>query len=144
MHVMVCLDKEMGMMFGKRRQSRDKVVVEDVLALCGEQPLRMNEYSHKLFAEYEKEILVEENFLEQAEEGDFCFVEDQNIEMYQDKIEKLIIYWWNRSYPETLVCNLDLEGWEKESMEEMPGNSHELITREIYHKVSVENGGIEI
>ena len=49
MKVIVCLDERRGMMFNNRRQSRDSVLIEDVVKdLCGEK-LFISPYSEKLF-----------------------------------------------------------------------------------------------
>ena len=48
MKLIVCLDDNNGMMFNKRRQSRDRVLVENVVELCKSEKLYTNEYSAKL------------------------------------------------------------------------------------------------
>ena len=66
MNVMVCVDDKMGMMFHNRRQSKDRVVREDMLALMTNQ-LWVSPYTAKQFEEAEQErLLVAEDFLEQA------------------------------------------------------------------------------
>ena len=47
MIVFVCLDDNNGMMFGGRRQSRDRVVIQDILAQCECSRLWIDEYSAK-------------------------------------------------------------------------------------------------
>ena len=51
MKLIVCLDDNNGMMFNKRRQSRDRLLIENMLELCKGERLYTNEYSGKLFSE---------------------------------------------------------------------------------------------
>jgi hypothetical protein len=50
------------------------------------------------------------------------------------KIEKIIVFWWNRHYPSDRKFDLDLSKWNKVSEEEFAGYSHEKITKEVYEK----------
>ncbi len=51
MKLIVCLDDKNGMMFNNRRQSRDKILIENMLELCKDKKLYTSEYSSKLFPE---------------------------------------------------------------------------------------------
>ena len=131
MIVIVCIDDNNGMMFNNRRQSQDAILREDILALARDGQLRMNAYSKKQFPG-ESPVRIQADFLEKAEPGDFCFVEDRDIGPYEDRIEKLILYRWNRKYPADTFFTLDLREWRLEESVEFAGSSHEKITREIY------------
>ena len=72
MKLIVCLDDNNGMMFNKRRQSRDRVLVENILEFCKGEKVYTSEYSVKLFPENTVEIF--EN-IEQIGIS-FCFAED--------------------------------------------------------------------
>ncbi len=37
--------------------------------------------------------------MDKARPGDFCFIENVAPSAYEDKIEKIILYRWNRTYP---------------------------------------------
>ena len=79
-------------------------------------------------------ITVTDSFLDIAGVGDACFVENRPLAKYVDKIEELIIYRWNRVYPFDVGFDIDIA---KTSLklcetEELVGNSHEKITKEIY------------
>ncbi|MCI7813725.1 MAG: ribonuclease Z [Lachnospiraceae bacterium] len=140
MKIIVCLDELGGMMFNKRRQSQDRVVREKILELCGGEKLWMSPYSYKLYEEMEGENLcVEEEFLEMASQGEFCLVEDRLLKEYDEKIEELIVFWWNRRYPTDFRLDLDLNQWESVNMDEFEGSSHEKITKEIYRKKGNEH-----
>ena len=132
MIVFVCLDDNNGMMFGGRRQSRDRVVIQDILAQYECSRLWIDEYSAKLFEGMEGDISTDKDFLQKAGQGEFCFVENQRLEQVKGKIEKLIVYRWNRNYPENFSLDLDLSQWVLESSVDMAGFSHEKITKESY------------
>ena len=74
------------------------------------------------------------DFLEQAGEGEYCFVENTGLQAVEAKIEKIIVFWWNRHYPSDRKFDLDLSKWNKVSEEEFAGYSHEKITKEVYEK----------
>ena len=133
MKVAVCLDDANGMMFNHRRQSRDRILLEDMIRECGDRPLFINEYSEKLLGNLENKV-VSGDFLTQAQEEDLCFVEDQPLLPVEDSIRKLIIYRWNRLYPGDQFFDIPLEehGWKLISTTEFAGSSHEKITREDY------------
>ena len=57
MKLIVCLDDNKGMMFNNRRQSRVRVLIENVLELCKGEKLYTNEYSSKLFPENVVEVI---------------------------------------------------------------------------------------
>ena len=133
MIVFITLDDKMCTMFNKRRLSRDEEVCKKVLDIsCGKR-LLMNAYSSKLFSSAE-EVIVNENFMDEAMEGDFCFVENIMLNPYIDKIEKLVVFKWNRHYPSDTKTDIDFSLWEITQSVEFSGKSHEKITMEVYEK----------
>lgn len=126
MKLIVCLDDKNGMLFNKRRQSRDKILIENVLELCKGEPLYTNEYSATLFPE--KSVVICEDF-ETVENG---YVFAENFMVDEDKIQEIIIYKWNRVYPADAYFNISLDGWELAETVDFVGSSHEKITRERY------------
>ncbi len=126
MKLIVCLDDNNGMMFNSRRQSRDRVLIENILEYCKGEKLYVNEYSSKLFPENSVEIC--EN-LEKLEKGYF-FAE--NILPNEESVEEIIVYKWNRVYPADVHFNIDLGNWKLTETVDFEGSSHEKITREIY------------
>ena len=134
MKIIVCVDDQMGMMFNNRRQSRDRIVREDMLLLVPEQ-LWVSPYTAKQFEETDQErLLVAEDFLEQAEEGEYCFVEDADITPYADKIENIILYHWKRMYPADTHFTIPLTDFALVERKDLTGNSHPDMIREIYTK----------
>ena len=132
MTAIICVDDRNGMLFNHRRQSQDRVLRQDLLREAAGHILRMNTYSLRQFKEAPPNVRSSEDFLEQAKPGEFCFVEDRDPLSFADRIEKLILYRWNRRYPADLYFTLPLEGWTLERREDFPGSSHENITKEVY------------
>lgn len=134
MTAVVCIDDKNGMMFNKRRQSRDSILIDDLMSLCSGKVLHMCEYSRSLFENYQEKISVDENFPESAGKHDICFIENADLSSYAERIDKLIIYRWNRHYPSDLKLTLDLSEYKLQNRTEFKGSSHDKITREEYIK----------
>lgn len=135
MNIIVCLDDKNGMMFNKRRQSKDSILRKNIYKSLSGKSLWMNEYSYQQFEEDQYDpICVDEQFMEKVKKGEYCFVENIKIAGYKDSIEKMIVYKWNRNYPSDFKLDLSLDDgeWILESTEEFAGNSHEKITKEEY------------
>ena len=134
MKLMVCLDDRGGMLFNRRRQSKDKAVRADILSLTADSKLWMNGYSAGQFSPEQSNIIVDEEFLEKAGEQDYCFAENVDISAYAEKVSRVIVYRWNREYPADVRFPAELfcHRWKKVCQDDFPGNSHECITREVY------------
>ncbi len=129
MNVAVCIDDNCGMLFNSRRQSRDRILIEDFLRTAENNRVFIRSFSEKLFTDMN--VSVNDNCLDEAEENDFCFVEDECILPFSQKIRKLIIYKWNRVYPSDFCFEMP-DGFTLTETFEFQGSSHEKITREIY------------
>lgn len=129
MILIVCVDNNDGMMFNKRRQSRDRVLIERIKCITEGKSLWMNSYSAPLFG---NGVCVDEAFQSKAAEGEFCFVENER--PLEEKAEKVILYKWNRDYPADMYFNIDLSVWRLAASTGFEGYSHEKITEEIYVK----------
>ena len=139
MKVIVCVDDGNGMLFNKRRQSQDRVLQDDVQKMTAGQKLWMNAYSARQFQEGSQTgenvtgvsetaaLIVAEDFLRQAGENDFCFVENEKLLPYSDRITEVVVYRWNRSYPGDFHLDLDLKQWRLVQTTEFAGYSHEKI-----------------
>ena len=137
MIIMICLDDRGGMLFNKRRQSQDVLLRQQILTETAGGRLWMNSYSAKQFAEESAaNIVVDEAFMDKARPGDFCFIENVAPSAYEDKIEKIILYRWNRTYPGDLYFDIPLEehGWKLIETVDFAGRSHEKITKEVYER----------
>lgn len=135
MNVVLCIENRGGMLFNHRRLSQDRAVRAHILKDAAGQKLWMNAYSAGQFTEEERaHISLAEDFLERAESGDFCFVEDQDITPYAAKIERIILYLWNRDYPSDMQFTFDLSEWHCIAREDFSGYSHEKLTREVFER----------
>ncbi len=136
MIIIAAVDDNYGLSFNKRRQSQDRILREKIISLTHNHVLWMNAYSRKQFKEVlsEEMISVDEEFLDRASEGEFCFVENVSVEPYKDKIEKMIVFKWNRRYPGDFYFDIDVneKEWKIIESEEFAGSSHEKITMEVY------------
>ena len=129
MNVAVCIDDNCGMLFNSRRQSRDRALIEDFLKTAEKGRVFIKSFSEKLFAD--KNVSVNDNCLSDAEENDFCFIEDESIIPFSDKINTLIVYKWNRVYPADFSFEMP-DGFTLAEASDFEGSSHEKITKEIY------------
>lgn len=135
MTVVVCIDNAYGMRFGGKRQSRDRVLIEDLMQTVGaDRKLWIAPGSASLFQKYAERVCVNEDFLTLAEPGDFCFVEDRELAPYLEKLEGIVLYRWNRDYPADFHLDVrpDALGWNLKGVTEFAGSSHEKITKEEY------------
>ena len=136
MTVIVCLEDRGGMLFNRRRLSRDRVLTANAVELARAEGKRLSMcgFSEKLFEEYSSLIDVDESFLDSGAE--ICFVENKALAPYLQLIDRLVIYRWNRTYPFDTAIDIDVskEPWRLLLREELAGYSHEKITKEIYVK----------
>lgn len=132
MTVIVCVDDQMGMAFGGRRVSRDKILTARILEITKYARLFVSPYSAPLF-EGADNVTVSENFLSDAADGDFSFAETTDPAPYCASAERIIIYRWNRRYPSDLKFTYSPEesGRRLVSTTDFAGSSHEKITEEI-------------
>lgn len=134
MRPIVCLDDKGGMLFGGRRQSKDRVLRGRVLAMCLGKKLWMSRYSAKQFEEG-GEFLVDDAYLSKAGFDDYVFVEDQGYSLAD--CDELVIYRWNRHYPGDVFFEADLSDFTLIQTSDFEGFSHETITEEIYRREGV-------
>ena len=132
MNIIACIDDNKGQLFNGRRQSKDIQVISKILTITEGKNLLINSFSEKLF---EEKAIVNVDFLECAGEGDFCFIENVSASEYIEKINKVYLFKWNRKYPSDFTFDLELENnFHLVSVEEFQGNSHELVTLEVWVK----------
>ena len=122
------------MLFNRRRQSQDRLLRSDLLREAAGRPVWMNAYSAKQFGSGAENLRAAEDFLDRAGSGELCFVEDRDLAPWLGRLEGIVLYRWNRTYPADLYFTLPLEGWTLERREEFPGSSHEKITKEVYRR----------
>ena len=135
MKVIVCLDDDLGMLFNGRRQSMDKALRDRMAQITMGKPLWMNAYSAGQFSDFPANAVVDENFLDKAMDDDYCFLENTDILAYASKVNTVIIYRWNRNYPQDVRFPVSLfcDNWHLISSCDFVGNSHDRITEEVYY-----------
>jgi hypothetical protein len=126
MKVFICLDEKNGMMFNKRRQSKDSIVIKKVRKIVDKEVLYVSEYTQSLFPEGK----VCEDF---SVINGYAFIENPN-DIFPDMIDTLYIFKWNRHYPSDKKFTMDLLGYIKSDEVEFGGSSHEKITLETYKR----------
>lgn len=127
MILITCIDNSNGIMFNKRRVSKDALLIERLKGITKENKIYVSEYSKPLFDGFDNLVLS----IEDLTNNDFYFLEDED---YTGNIDKIIIYKWNRDYPADKYFDIDLSSYELISTQDFQGSSHDLITEEIYIK----------
>lgn len=135
MKIIVCLDDFGGMLFNFRRQSRDRVLIEDVMSDLADKKIYISEFSKLLFEAYEGRYEIVDDFSGLSDDC-VCFVENIDVTPFIDKISGVTVYHWNRVYPRDFVfdINLEKEGFSLVSVREFVGYSHENIKKEVYER----------
>ncbi len=127
MTLYVCLDDRNGMLFNRRRQSRDAAVLEDIRSSIPAL-LTIDPFSEKLIREAGIPYVLAENLREDAH----FFLENRSAAEILPLAFKVVIYRWNKHYPADFRWDGDLSGFTLESTAEFPGRSHDIITKEVY------------
>ncbi len=136
MNVAVCVDKRGGMMFNRRRQSRDSAVTARVLEIARERggTLYVSAYSSALFDGADGVRVVTVDAVPTGGDGVF-FVEDIDISGCIDKIDTLFVFNWNRRYPADRSIPFDPhKTMTLLSARVFAGTSHESVVEEVYVK----------
>lgn len=127
MILITCIDNRKGIMFNKRRVSKDTLLIERLKGITKGNKIYVSEYSKPIFDGFDNLVLSIENLTN----NDFYFLEDED---YNGNIDKIIIYKWNRDYPADKYFDIDLSSYKLISTQDFHGLSHDLITEEIYIK----------
>ncbi len=131
--VAVTVDDKMGVAFNKRRQSRDKLLIED-LCKSTDGDIYVTSYSAPLFEDFTNRVKIVDDPISECPDGGLCFLELTAISEHIDSISELIIYRWNRLYPSDKKLGIDI-GESKLNLissYDFVGKSHDKITKEIY------------
>lgn len=147
MKIIICLDMNNGIRFNKRRQSKDREVIYDILRNYGDSKIWMTSYSKEMFDEsimlledkeesqnllalIERNVMVDEECLDKADKMDYCFIESDIVNKYTDEIKEVIVYRWDKIYPQDE--RFDIEVDRINNIKELKGYSHDIISRETY------------
>lgn len=135
MTVCICLDKNGGRLFNRRRQSRDRRLIDDLCVFAGEAPIFASAYSAPLFSHSDRLPSVTED-PSAVPSGGIYFCEREDPLPLLSRADTLVIYRWNKVYPAD--CFFTHEpgelGFRPVQKTDFPGNSHNNIDREVYRK----------
>ena len=131
MTIIVCVDDKLGMMFNRRRQSRDREAVARILKQIGSRTLWADTYSAPLF---DGAACADDDYAAKAKADDLCFVEGGELPL--ERADRLILYRWHRVYPADRFFPAEPTelGFVSVSAEDFVGFSHEVITEEVFVK----------
>ena len=135
MTAICCIDESFGLLFNNRRQSMDMEVRKKIYSLLNDNLLFMNEFSKKQFEE-NKKIVVSETPFESCSKKDLCFFENLSLLSHIDKVDKIILFKWNKKYPADFFLDFFPfeNGWNLKEALDFAGSSHEKVTMEVYEK----------
>lgn len=131
--LIVCLDDRGGMAFNRRRQSRDRILIENLVQHVGTARLYVTPYTAKLFRGHVLDLWETDTPLLDAGSTDYCFSELE-APSHEADVSELTVYRWNRHYPSDTVFSLNLSDFTLASTTEFVGSSHEKITKEVWKK----------
>lgn len=136
MIAIVCVDDKGGIMFNHRRQSQDQILRRRILSMAEGKGIWMSPYSANQFSNDVclNKIHIDDDFPLKAADGDFAFFEGNSLAAIDERLECVIVFRWNRTYPADQYLDIDLEkgGWICESIVDFRGSSHERISEEVY------------
>ena len=132
MTLVVCLDDQLGMMFNNRRQSRDRILLADLVQALGDKRLLVTPYTAPLFEELSYPVLAVEDPCDLAGNDDFCFIETENLLPSTDKVTSIVIYRWNVCYPADEFFRTDMRAFSLQKRTFFAGFSHKTITKEVW------------
>ena len=126
-------------MFNYRRLSEDSAVNKRILELTKNSSLWMNSYSGRLFENMagSEHIRVDDEFIDRTVPGEYCFIEGTPVAQHAPEIGRIILFKWNRDYPQDVSFDIDVNApeWKLVKTEDFAGSSHERITMEEYVQI---------
>ena len=132
MKLIVCTDKKGGMMYNRRRQSRDRVMMENLKRHVGDELVYISLYSESLFAGGDIKYRVADDPCTAACDG-YVFIEDTRLPS-PENVSELVVYNWCCEYPSDVSFDFDYSTLKRISKEKFAGYSHEKITKEVFRK----------
>ena len=138
MRLIICTDNRGGMMFFGKRPARDRYAIDDIIKDAEGKRLLIAPYSEKLFAEQGGKYTVSSDPLGDAGEGDLVFIEDRSAKNYLEKIDSIVVYSWDLSYPFDKRFDIDpkKEGFHLVCEKEFAGHAHDTVKKTVYARKS--------
>lgn len=131
MKLVVCIDNAGGMLFNRRRQSRDRELIRDLTEHLDGGQLYAEAFSETILADVPHTVITRDEVKNLCEK-DVFFVECPPVAPLLSYADTLIVYHWNRSYPSDAVLDVPLKAEKRLSAADFVGSSHEKITKEVY------------
>ena len=136
MKVIICIDERGGVRFHDRRVSQDVAQRRDVIARYGKDGLLMRKETAALYAGETDALHVVDDWEQGLGQDGWWVCEDTAFLRWEEQLEEVILYRWNRRYPsdEVLRLCLSLPLWRCVAVYDLPGKSHARIDVEHYVK----------
>ena len=131
--VVVCLDDKGGMTFLGKRQSRDRVLIGELIESTNDL-IYISEFSLPLFKDYTTRCKVVENPLTDAPDGAVSFIENLPLLPVIDEVEEIMLYKWNRVYPADRKTDIPFNRYYVVRETSFVGSSHDKISKVILRK----------
>lgn len=138
MKLIVCTDDRGGMMFFGKRPARDRYAIDDIIKDAEGKQILIAPYSEKLFAEQGGKYTISTDPLADAGKDDAVFIEDRSAGAYLEKIDSIVIYSWDLSYPFDKKFDIapEAEGFVKIQEKEFTGHAHKTVKKTLYTRKS--------
>ena len=128
--VAVCLDDRGGMLFFGRRQSRDRVLISELIQST-EGKVYINKFSELLFEPHREHVVICDDPMRECPDGGTVFVENLPLLPYFDDISQIILYKWNKNYPSDKRIDIKFDAFRVVSDTAFVGSSHDKINKVI-------------
>jgi len=132
--LILCVDATGGLAFAGKRQSSDLVMLQKMQQLVGNAPLAVSPYTRQLLEARGiviPNLTVAENPQQTVSANGFCFAELQPVSCTPDA---LVLFHWNRDYPETVRLHLVPEEWRLISRAPLPSETHPEMFWEVWRR----------
>ena len=135
MQVVVCVDRRNGLLFNHRRQSMDLLQRQDLCRMLRGKRLYMSLFSYELYRDVSDPVIIaDSDYLRLCGASDWCLIEGEEINRCFDRVNRLLLYQWNRTYPADVFFRGDLQSFTIEEQVDFRGSSHEKITRTLLER----------
>lgn len=136
MNLIVFVDKNNGMLFCGKRQTKDKVLLRYVLDnIVKNSRLYITEYTASLFKNIKDNVNIVNNVLTVDDSDCFCIAECVIPEYYDlEKFKTLHVFVWDRAYPATsYLSKLIISKYELDSRETLElSGTHRTVDHYVY------------
>ena len=129
------MDDEGGMLFFGKRQSRDRLLIADLINSASGRPVYASLFSKVLFEEATG-VNITDDPVADCPDGGICFIENISLMPILDRIGEIVIYRWNRLYPSDKKIDIEPRdlGFRLKESYDFVGTSHNKITKEVYER----------